>query len=70
MVMPVFAAGLRGAECVFEYSGRFAGNSCGPILATSVLAFSGLTTTYLVVAALTLLSFLGFKCLSNVEKED
>ncbi len=40
---------------------RFGGNALGPIIATSVLAFSNLNTLYLIISAMTLLAFLNFK---------
>jgi hypothetical protein len=45
----------------FLNSARFTGNAMGPIIATSILAFSNLPVLYLFISAITLLAFIAFK---------
>jgi len=59
----IFAREPEGSVIGFLNSSRFAGNSLGPILATSVLAISNLTVLYFVIAAITLVIFLCFRFL-------
>jgi MFS family permease len=70
LVISIFAANLRGGTIGFLNSGRFAGSACGPIIATSVLAFSNLTATYLVIGGITLLTYLGFRLFSTEDRQD
>ena len=65
LVISIFAANLRGGTIGFLNSGRFAGSACGPIIATSILAFSSLTATYLVIGGITLLTYLAFRMFSS-----
>ncbi len=61
LVISIFAAESRGEIIGFLNSARFAGNALGPIIATSILAWSNLTLLLLFVAALTFLVVLAFK---------
>ena len=60
MIMSAFANDLGGTGLGFLNSARFAGNGFGPVLATSVMAFSNLLTLYVVIAAATAGSVLAF----------
>jgi MFS transporter, DHA1 family, multidrug resistance protein len=68
LVISIFATEMRGGIIGFLNSARFAGNAAGSLIATSLVAFFNLTTTYLFISALTLLALLGFR-LSSVETE-
>jgi MFS transporter, DHA1 family, multidrug resistance protein len=61
LIISMFAAESKGSIIGFLSSARFAGNAVGPIMATSILAFSNLTVLYLFLSALALVVFLGFK---------
>ena len=61
LVMSLFASELRGRTIGVLNSARFAGNALGPLIATSVLAFSGFTTLHLFISGLSLIAFLGFE---------
>jgi MFS family permease len=69
LVISIFAADLRGGTIGFLNSGRFAGSACGPIIATSILAFSNLTATYLAIGGITLLTYLGFRLFSTEDEQ-
>jgi MFS family permease len=60
MILSVFASGARGETLGFLNSARFAGNAIGPLMATSLLAYSNLFTLYLVIAGLTLAALTAF----------
>ena len=60
LVMANFASQMGGTGIGFLNSARFAGNGFGPLLATIVLAGSGLLTLYLLIAALTVGAVLAF----------
>jgi DHA1 family multidrug resistance protein-like MFS transporter len=60
MILSVFATGVGGGTLGFLNSSRFAGNAIGPLLATSVLAYSNLLTLYLLISGLTLIPLAGF----------
>jgi len=55
-----FASDVDGRVIGFLNSGRFAGNALGPMIATSILAFSSLTSLYLCVGGLGLLALFGY----------
>jgi hypothetical protein len=57
----IFAVRQKGNVIGFLNSGRFAGHAFGPIMATSVLAVSNLTSLYLLISGLTLLALVAFK---------
>ena len=60
LVISIFAAESKGGAIGFLNSSRFIGGALGPVLATYILAQSNLTTLYLFISGLTLLSLLGF----------
>jgi MFS family permease len=59
LVFSSFAADLDGRVIGFLNSSRFAGNALGPMIATSVLAFSSLNWLYLSIGGLGLLALIG-----------
>jgi MFS transporter, DHA1 family, multidrug resistance protein len=62
MVISLFlVAGPKGSTVGFLNSARFAGNAVGPMMATSVLAFSSLPALYLMISGLTLVAFLSYR---------
>jgi DHA1 family multidrug resistance protein-like MFS transporter len=61
LIISMFAGESKGSIIGFLSSARFAGNAVGPIMATSILAFSNLTSLYLFISAVALIVFLGFK---------
>ncbi len=65
LVISIFATELNGGTIGFVNSARFAGNGFGPMIATSILAISNLTTLYLFIGGLTLFALFVFKFLSN-----
>jgi DHA1 family multidrug resistance protein-like MFS transporter len=71
LIISIFATELRGGVIGFLNSARFAGNAMGPIIATSVLAFSNLTILYLFISGMTILALFSFKSLfRNVEEHN
>ncbi len=60
MILSVFASGARAQTLGFLNSARFAGNAIGPLMGTSILAYSNLFTLYLVIAGLTLVALTAF----------
>jgi DHA1 family multidrug resistance protein-like MFS transporter len=71
LIISIFATELRGGVIGFLNSARFAGNAVGPIIATSVLAFSNLTILYLFISGMTILALSSFKFLfKNVEEHN
>jgi hypothetical protein len=61
LVISVFAAEVRGGTLGFLNSVRFVAGFVGPILATSILAFSNLTALYVVISGMTLLVLVAFR---------
>ncbi len=61
LVISIFAGESKGGVIGFLNSSRFIGNALGPIIATSILAFSSLTSLYFFVSGVTLFGFLCFK---------
>ena len=61
LVISIFAYEPKGGTIGFLNSARFAGNAVGPIMATSILAVSNLTTVHLSIAGITLLAYVGFR---------
>jgi MFS transporter, DHA1 family, multidrug resistance protein len=61
LVISIFASGSKGSTIGFLNATRFAGNALGPMLATSILAYTNLTTVYFFISGITLLAFLGFR---------
>ena len=65
MIMSAFANDIGSTGLGFLNSARFAGNGFGPVLATSIMAFSNLLTLYVVIAATTAGSVLAFLATSR-----
>ena len=65
LVFSTFASDSDGRVIGFLNSSRFAGNALGPMIATSVLAFSSLSWLYLSVSLITLLPLLSFAVYSK-----
>ena len=61
IVVSIFAGESRGGLIGLLNSSRYAGNALGPMLATSVLAFTNLSFLYLFMSGMTLLAFLSFR---------
>lgn len=61
LTFSLFVTMPKGGIIGFLNSARFAGNALGPMIATSVLAFSSLGVLYLSISALSLLALIGFK---------
>jgi MFS family permease len=61
LIISIFAAEYKGGAIGFLNSSRFAGNALGPVIATSVLAYSNLTTLCFLISGMTLLSLVGFR---------
>jgi MFS transporter, DHA1 family, multidrug resistance protein len=59
--LSLFSAKARGFTIGFLYSSRFVGNAVGPIMATSVLAFSNTSILYLSIAGLSLTALGAFR---------
>jgi len=60
LVFSTFASDLDGRVIGFLNSSRFAGNALGPMIGTSVLAFSNLNWLYLTVGSMSLLALVGY----------
>ena len=60
LVFSSFASDLDGRVIGFLNSSRFAGNALGPMIATSVLAFSSLNRLYLCIGGLGVLALVGY----------
>ncbi len=61
LIISLFAAESKGGVIGFLNSSRFVGNALGPIIGTSILAFSNLTGLYFLIGGMTLFGFLCFK---------
>jgi DHA1 family multidrug resistance protein-like MFS transporter len=61
LIISVFVREPKGSVIGFLNSARFTGNAMGPIIATTLLAFSNLPVLYLFISAITLLAFIAFK---------
>ncbi len=61
LTMSILATGQKGSIIGFLNSARFVGNAVGPMLATSVLAFSGIPVLCLLLSLITFVSLLGFR---------
>ncbi len=70
MILSVFAAQVGGGTLGFLNSARFAGNAIGPLMATSVLAYSNLLTLYVTIIVLTLVPLTGFLAGTKIGRED
>jgi DHA1 family multidrug resistance protein-like MFS transporter len=60
LIISIFARDIGGRMIGFLNSSRFLGMAIGPIMATSILAYSNLLTLYLFIAALTFGSLWAF----------
>jgi MFS transporter, DHA1 family, multidrug resistance protein len=60
LVFSSFTADLDGRVIGFLNSSKFAGNALGPMIATSVLAFSSLKWLYLSIGAMALVALVGY----------
>jgi MFS transporter, DHA1 family, multidrug resistance protein len=60
LTFSIFAREVGGKKIGFLNSSRFVGAAVGPLMATSVLAYSNLLTLYLLIAGLTLAILWGF----------
>jgi hypothetical protein len=60
LVFSSFATDLDGPAIGFLNSSRFAGNALGPMIATSVLAFSSLNWLYISIGSMGLLALGGY----------
>jgi hypothetical protein len=58
--MSIFAKESKGNVIGFLNSARFAGNAFGPMIATTLLAFSNLPILYLFISLITLSALSGF----------
>lgn len=65
LVLSIFAAERQGGLIGFLNSARFAGNAFGPMIGTSILAVSSLTSLYLFVSVLTLVALFAFRFFSG-----
>jgi DHA1 family multidrug resistance protein-like MFS transporter len=71
MILSVFATGVGGGTLGFLNSARFAGNAIGPMIATSLVAYSNLPTLYLIITGLTIIPLIGFlRTTGRVPSED
>lgn len=61
LIISLFLREPKGGIIGFLNSARFTGVALGPMIATSILAFSSLTVVYLLISAISLLALLGFK---------
>ena len=61
LIFSLFLSEPKGGTIGFLNSARFTGVALGPIIATSILAFSSLEVLYLSISALSLLALIGFK---------
>jgi hypothetical protein len=61
LIMSLFAIESKGGVLGFINSARFAANAAGPMIATSVLAYSNLPTVYFLISGITFVSLLGFR---------
>jgi len=60
LIISIFARDAGGKVLGFLNSSRFVGGAVGPVMATSVLAYSSLLTLYALIAAFTLASLWAF----------
>ncbi len=69
LVISIFAAESKAGAMGFLNASRFAGGALGPVLATSILAYSNMTALYLSISAMTLLALLGFVLVFRTPKD-
>jgi DHA1 family multidrug resistance protein-like MFS transporter len=63
LVFSTLASGLDGREIGFLNSSRFAGNALGPMIGTSVLAYSSLNWLYFTIGSMSLIAVAGYALL-------
>jgi hypothetical protein len=68
LIFSSFASDLSERMIGFLNSSRFAGNALGPMIATSVLAFSSLNWLYISVGGIGLLAVVGYTFLVGPQK--
>jgi len=61
LIFSIFVSEPRGSIIGFLNSARFTGNALGPMIATSILAFSNLEVLYLSISAISLFAVFGFR---------
>ncbi len=61
LVISLFLQNPRGGTVGLLNAARFTGMAVGPLLATSVVAYSGLNSLYLLISGVTVVAFLCFK---------
>ena len=61
LIFSIFVSKRKGGIIGFLNSARFTGSALGPILATSILAFSNLEVLYLSISTISLLALFGFR---------
>ena len=71
MILSVFATKVGGGTLGFLNSARFAGNAIGPLMATSVVAYSNLLMLYLIITGVTIVVLTAFlqttKMISSID---
>lgn len=60
LTISLFASDLSGKVIGFLNSARFAGSAMGPVIATTILAFSNMTWVYLFITGLSIVALAGF----------
>jgi hypothetical protein len=60
LVFSTLAADLNGREIGFLNSSRFAGNALGPMIGTSILAYSGLNWLYFAIGSMSIIAIAGY----------
>jgi MFS family permease len=61
LIISIFLREPKGGIIGFLNSARFTGIALGPMIATSILAFSSLQVVYLLISAISFVALLGFK---------
>jgi DHA1 family multidrug resistance protein-like MFS transporter len=61
LIFSIFVSEPRGSIIGFLNSARFTGNALGPMIATSILAFSNLEVLYLSISGISLFALFGFR---------
>ena len=69
LVFSTMASDLDGREIGFLNSSRFAGNALGPMIGTSVLAYSSLNWLYFTIGSMSIIAIAGY-ALSFAEKRN
>jgi MFS family permease len=60
LVFSTMASNLSGREIGFLNSSRFAGSALGPMIATSVLAYSSLNWLYFTIGSMSMVAIAGY----------